>query len=75
MIDGHHVQQGVFEPLVRIDVVLLAAGKEGVDHSGAFGRFMRSGEKIVLSSQGQRADGILHPVIVDQQISIVEVGA
>ena len=66
-------RQNVFEPLLGIKVIDFAACKEAVEHSGSSGTFMRAGEQIVFSSQGNRSDGVFDQVVVVVQISIVQV--
>ena len=43
----------------------LAAAEEGVYDCCADGRIVVAAEEVVLPADGQRADGILHSVVVD----------
>ena len=56
----------VFEPGAGIDCVGLATGDERVHHGGPDGGRVVPAEEIVLASQRQWPDGVLHEVFVDE---------
>ena len=53
----------------------LAAAEEGVYDGCSDGCVMVSAEEVVLSSDGERADCILHTVVVDVVSAVKDVAA
>ena len=68
-----YVFDDVCEPLLRIDVVELATGKEAVKRGGAFCSVVRSGKEVVFATYGYRSDAVFNKVVVDMQVAIVQV--
>ena len=60
--------------MVGIDAVGLARAEERAVHGNVLCRIVRSGKEPVLASQGDGPDGILHQVVVDLKVAIVQVG-
>lgn len=65
----------VFQPWPDLDIVRLAAGKEGVHNGRAHCGIVVAAEEVVLSAQGQRPDGILHAVVVDVVSAVKDIAA
>lgn len=73
MVDGHDVLEGIFEPFVGVDFMLLADGEEGIDHGRPLGRLVGAGEEIVFPAEGHGPYRVLHAVVVDAQVPVIEV--
>lgn len=58
------------KPHFGVDALVFAGGEEGVDHGGALGRLVRSGEEVVFASDGDGSDNIFHEVIIDFNIAV-----
>lgn len=57
--------QDILEPLQGVNAGGLAGSEEGVDDGRADGGVVVAAEEIVLAAEGQRADSVLHAVVVD----------
>ncbi|MNL37090.1 hypothetical protein D3C87_1592120 [compost metagenome] len=56
-----------------IDAVLFADCKKRIDHGRSLCSIVGSGEQVIFSAQGQRANGIFDLVVVYQQIPIAQI--
>ena len=56
--------EDIAEPHLRVHLVPLAGRQERVDDGRTLGGIMRAGEEIVLASQRNRPDRVLHEVVV-----------
>lgn len=61
------------EVITRIDVVGLAGGKQGADDGHVLCRLVVSTEEVILSSEGDRADGIFCQIVVNEQSAVFEI--
>ena len=72
LVDGmrRYYFQHIFKPGEGIDVMKFEGTWQRIEYCTALSRFMASGKQVVLSSYGDRADGVLYRVVVDIQLSI-----
>ena len=63
--------QHVAQPMLGIDFVFLTRCQERVEHRCTLRRLMRTGEKIVLATQGYRTNRVFNPVIVDLNTTVL----
>lgn len=70
---GIDAEQDRAEPVVGVDAVGMARGKGRAVHGDVLGSGMRSGKEPVLAAECNRTYGILHQVVVDLQMSVMEV--
>lgn len=66
--------QGILEPFVRIDVMLLATSHEAIHHGRSLGCFVASGKEVILTAQGQRADFVFDVIVINEQTPVLENG-
>ena len=62
-----HALQHILQPVIWVDVMQPAGSKQRIDHRCPLSRLMRACKQVILSSNGNRADGILYRVIVYMQ--------
>jgi hypothetical protein len=43
----------------------LASSQKGIQHGATLSGFMTSSEQVIFSAYSNRADGILHRVVID----------
>ncbi len=70
---GVDAKQDRAEPVVGVDAVGMARGKERAVHGDVLGSDMRSGKEPVLAAEGNRTNGISHQAVADPQMTVMEV--
>ncbi len=62
------------EPVIGVDAIGVASGEEASIQGDVLGGGMRASKEPVLASNGHGPDSVLHQIVVDLQMPIVEVG-
>jgi ribosomal protein L1 len=65
--------EDVLEIDLRVEAVELGRAKQRVDGCGALPSGVRSDEEIVLATDGNDAQGAFGGVVVDLQLSVVDI--
>ena len=75
-LDGSVIDfsEGILQPEERVDVMFFANRHEGIDDGSTLRGVVGFAEKVVFSSQSYRADAVFHCIVVDVELSVVEVG-
>ena len=67
---GFHAPQDIHQPLLRMDFMELASTEQRVDRGGIGGGRMRAGKQVVLASQCNGTNPVLHEIVVNLHASI-----